>query len=111
MARTALVYYGDTFAGHLRETDEGYSFAYDPVYLSSGSAKPVSLTLPLRQETYISKTLFSFFDGLIPEGWLLSIAEQYWKIRHNDRFELLINLCEDAIGAVSIMPGKEEENG
>jgi len=35
-------------------------------------AQPVSLTLPLQAEAFVSPVLFPFFDGLIPEGWLLS---------------------------------------
>ena len=31
--RTAYVYVRETFAGHLRETDSGYSFLYDEKYL------------------------------------------------------------------------------
>lgn len=65
--RTAYVYVRNIFAGELCETDEGYSFAYDSDYLKRDNASPVSLTLPLTQEVYTSKTLFPFFDGLIPE--------------------------------------------
>ena len=68
--RTADVYVYNNFAGKLSETDEGYSFSYDKTYIKA-SNHPVSLTLPIREEPYKSKTLFSFFDGLIPEGWLL----------------------------------------
>jgi HipA-like protein len=39
-------------------------------------ARPVSLTLPIREAPYLSRVLFPFFDGLIPEGWLLDIAEK-----------------------------------
>ena len=35
---------------------------------------------------------FPFFDGLIPEGWLLDTGERHWKLNSRDRFELLINL-------------------
>jgi len=31
------------------------------------------------------RTLFPFFDGLIPEGWLLEFAEQTWKLDPGDR--------------------------
>jgi len=56
--------------------------------------------------------LFSFFDGLIPEGWLLNIASNHWKIDRTDRFALLITLCRDTIGAVTVEPvEKEEANG
>ncbi len=100
--RTAYVYVRDTFAGELRETDDGYSFAYDKAYLSLPDASSVSLTLPLKEEPYISKTIFSFFDGLIPEGWLLDVVSRNWKIDRNDRFGLLLVACRDSVGNVSI---------
>ena len=68
--RTAYVYVRDNFAGTLKETDAGYSFVYDNDYLESANPSAVSLTLPIQKEEYTSKTLFAFFDGLIPEGWL-----------------------------------------
>lgn len=103
--RKAYVYVRNTFAGVLSETDEGYSFSYTSEYLSRDNAGAVSLTLPLTEETYNSKTLFSFFDGLIPEGWLLDIVSRNWKIDQKDRFGLLLVACKDSIGNVSI---KEE---
>ena len=74
--RTAYVYVRDTFAGILKETDFGYSFIYDGEYLISENPSPISLTMPIRTEEYTSKTLFAFFDGLIPEGWLLCIRRR-----------------------------------
>lgn len=100
--RTAYVYVRHTFAGVLMETDAGYSFAYDDDYLKSDNPSAVSLTLPVRTEEYTSKTLFSFFDGLIPEGWLLDVVSKNWKIDRKDRFGLLLVACKDPIGNVSI---------
>lgn len=107
MARQAFVYYKESLAGYLAETDEGYTFVYDEAYLKSTSVMPISLTLPLQSKAFESRILFSFFDGLIPEGWLLNVAQNYWKLKGNDRFELLLTLCRDAIGAVSIKPQEE----
>ena len=104
--RTAYVYVRNIFAGILRETDEGYSFTYDKDYLNDRSASAVSLTLPLSPEIYTSKTLFSFFDGLIPEGWLLGVVSRNWKIDLKDRFGLLLVACKDSIGNVSIKEKK-----
>lgn len=104
--RTAYVYVRETFAGTLRETDSGYSFLYDAGYLKSENASAVSLTLPLQEEAYASKTLFAFFDGLIPEGWLLNIVTENWKIDRKDRFGLLLVACKDPIGNVSIRGAK-----
>ena len=105
--RTAYVYVRNIFAGTLEETDEGYSFKYDADYLQSQSASAVSLTLPLQPEDYTAKTLFPFFDGLIPEGWLLKIVTENWKIDRHDRFGVLLVACRDGIGNVSIREGKE----
>ena len=99
--RKAYVYIRNTFAGVLSETDQGYSFQYDQEYLSFSDSSPVSLTLPKRKE-YTSIFLFSFFDGLIPEGWLLNIVTQNWKIDKKDRFGILLVACHDPIGNVNI---------
>lgn len=90
-------------AGLLIENEEGYTFTYDATYLAKENAQPVSLTLPLSSKSYQSKTLFSFFDGLIPEGWLLEIAEKNWKLQERDRMGLLLVCCRDCIGAVSVV--------
>lgn len=78
--KQAKVFVGEMFAGVLTENDMGYEFQYNPEYLSSDEAHAVSLTLPLTDKPYKSNVLFPFFDGLIPEGWLLDIAEQSWEI-------------------------------
>ena len=105
--RTAYVYVRDTFAGTLKETDSGYSFLYDSNYLESENPSAVSLTLPMQKQEYTSKTHFSFFDGLIPEGWLLNIVSHNWKIDRKDRFGLLLVACKDPIGNVRIKEAKE----
>ena len=104
--KKANVYMYNELAGFLTETEDGYSFKYDVNYLTGSVKKPVSLTLPLQDKPYVSKTLFPFFDGLIPEGWLLEIAEKNWKLNARDRMGLLLACCRDCIGAVSI----EEDN-
>lgn len=103
--RTADIYVRNRFAGQLQETEEGYEFNYSEEYLSSESPSPVSLTMPLRNEPYCSKTLFPFFDGLIPEGWLLDVVTHNWKIDQRDRFGLLLVACKDCIGNVSVRNG------
>ncbi len=110
--KQAHVYIYSTLAGILTEDDKGYEFRYDANYINSADAEAISLTLPLTDIPYRDKVLFPFFDGLIPEGWLLDIAEQNWKISARDRFSLLLACCKDCIGNISIVPasGKEEAN-
>ena len=102
--RQAKIYNYDLFAGILTEDENGYTFQYDSDYLQSDDAQAVSLTLPLTSKPYIEKILFPFFDGLIPEGWLLDIAEKSWKLNRRDRMSLLLACCKDCIGSVSVEP-------
>ncbi len=92
----------EKMAGTLIEDENGFHFQYDPSYLKSKKAEPISLTLPLTNVAFESKTMLPFFDGLIPEGWLLDIAQKNWKLNPRDRMEILLKACQDCIGAVSI---------
>lgn len=105
--RQAEIYYKERLAGLLSEVDSGYEFAYMPEYLALKDARAVSLTLPLREEPYTSNVLFPFFDGLIPEGWLLDVAIRNTDISVLDRMSLLLLCCKDCIGAVSVIERKE----
>lgn len=103
MIRKARVYVKNIFAGILMETEDGgFSFTYDSDYLQKKDAKAVSLTLPLRKEPYVSQRLFSFFEGLIPEGWLLDVVIKNWKVMKNDRMGLLLTCCRECVGAVHV---------
>ncbi len=95
------------WAGNLIEDDEGYNFQYNKDYLNDKDAEPISLTLPLQEYPFNNDLLFPFFDGLIPEGWLLDIAEKNWKLNPRDRMGILLKTCYDCIGAVSIEPNEE----
>jgi len=106
--RAGEVYVRGVFAGVISETDTGYMFSYDRAYLDSDLPLPLSITMPLRDEEYTSSTLFSFFDGLIPEGWLLDVAVRSWKINRSDRFGLLLKCCRDCIGDVSVKEADHE---
>jgi serine/threonine-protein kinase HipA len=108
MNRSGNVYLKNIFCGVVSETDNGYSFEYNKEYLQNSQAQAVSLTMPLTEKKFQSKTLFAFFDGLIPEGWLLDIAEKNWKINNKDRMGLLLTCCKDCIGAVSVENNNEK---
>ncbi len=107
--KQARIYYKNLCAGILIEDAKGYTFMYNDAYLQADNAQPISLTLPLQQEAHHSNVLFPFFDGLIPEGWLLDIAERNWKINNRDRMALLLACCKDCIGAVRVEPIQTEE--
>ena len=108
--RKGKVFYNDILAGEIRESAEGgYIFIYDPYYIAHHAGKFLTFSMPVREAPYISDRLFLFFEGLIPEGWLLNIATKNWKLNPNDRMGLLLACCGNCIGAVSIEPVLEIE--
>lgn len=100
--RKAEIFINSEKAGVLKETETGYLFKYDSNYMSKSSPDPVSLTLPISKQSHESNVLFPFFDGLIPEGWLLDVVEQTWKVNPKDRMGILLVSCRDTIGNVSV---------
>ena len=99
--RETEVFYKNEPAGHLAETSGGYTFQYDPVFLKKNT--PISVSLPPRKEPYVSKELFPFFKGLLPEGWYLDIVSATQKVDPQDPFGILIaTASEDTIGAVTV---------
>lgn len=101
--RRANVLFQEKIAGILSEDEHGFHFQYEELYLKDEKSLAISLTLPKSNIPYESKMLFPFFDGLIPEGWLLNIAQKNWKINPRDRMGILLKTCTDCIGAVSII--------
>lgn len=109
--RQGKVFYGDHLAGIITETNEGeYEFKYDDGYVENHPDEFITFTMPVRKKLYKDKRLFPFFEGLIPEGWLLDIASQTWKINKNDRMGLLLACCQNCIGAVSVIPIIDEND-
>ena len=108
--RLGKVFYKNHLAGTIMETDGGeYVFQYDNQYVKDHPNDFITFTMPVNEKPYIEKRLFPFFDGLIPEGWLLDIASQNWKINKNDRMGLLLACCQNCIGAVSVEPLTEKD--
>ena len=109
--RQAEIYRKGILAGVLTEDSGEYRFCYEDLYLQNEDSQPVSLTLPLRKEAYVSPVLFAFFDGLIPEGWLLDVALRNTDISILDRMSLLLLCCKECIGSISVVSVSDNEGG
>lgn len=98
MSSKGRVFFKDQASGLIEKNNEGgFVFSYNE------KSPAVSWTLPASESVYKSEDLFPFFDGLIPEGWLLNLTEKNWKIPKNDRMTLLLTTCQDCIGATHIL--------
>jgi serine/threonine-protein kinase HipA len=109
MNRRARVRLDGVDVGTLRESDDGYEFRYLDAWLARPDAKPVSLTLPLRREPWLTKrSLHPYFENLLPEGWLLDLTTTKMKIAKDDAFGILLATASDCIGAVEIIADRDE---
>lgn len=102
--KSEKVYYNNILAGVIEELSTGeVQFSYAPEYLNDEKNPAISTSLPKRIEPFKEQGLPPFFDGLIPEGWLLTLAADIYKLNPiRDRFALLLATCQDTIGAVTI---------
>ena len=104
--RSGKIFKHDKSLGTLHETTSGsIVFSYDEAWRAN-EREWVSLTLPftLCDSPLEARNLPSFFDGLIPEGWLLDIACKLKPELNKDRFGLLLAIAKDCIGSVSVIP-------
>lgn len=99
--------------GILEELEQGKArFRYDVEWLSRPGAEPISRTMPLRPEPFDAVGVHPCFLGLLPEGWLFDLALARLKLSPADPFGLVLALCADCVGAVSIVPvSAEQVNG
>ena len=93
--RRCEVYIHGIKAGVLTEDEQGYAFTYDQPYLLGENNPPVSLTMPLQQQSYRSKSLFPFFFNMLSEGANRQLQSQLLHIAPEDY---------DTIGAVTVKP-------
>jgi serine/threonine-protein kinase HipA len=105
--RRAMVRLDGQPVATLSENGREITFLYDPQWLENRNAVPVSVTLPLTAEPYITNGLHPFFENLLPEGWLLDLSLKKLKLTKDDPFGILLATCADCIGAVEILPMTE----
>lgn len=90
----------------------GESFAYSEQWLSAPSAKPLSVTLPLRTELFPAKKMRPFFEGLLPEGGARSAIASRIHVSYAAYVKLLDAVGRECIGAISLQgPAETSEDG
>lgn len=101
--KKAEVYYNNILSGYLIKSEGKFIFKYTKEYLMDDSLPSISLTLPKRDEPYVSAFLFPFFYGLLAEGENKDMQCRVLKIDENDSFtRLLKTASEDTIGGVTV---------
>lgn len=88
-------------------------FTYDYAWLSMPGARPLSLSLPLREEPFNGDKVYSFFDNLLPDDPAIRARIQArFQLPTDQPFNLLASIGRDCIGAVQLceeMPNDSQE--
>lgn len=107
MTKTKEVFLNEVLVGKLFQVSGHTQFVYDKNYLSA-KKHPLSVSLPLREESFKKKECEPFFSGLLPEEEHRKIIASKFDIYSKNFFELLAQIGGECAGAVSVLPeGKE----
>ena len=84
-------------------------FAYFEHYLQDRNAVPVSISLPLQQESFSAERTKLFFEGLLPEGFTRRSVAQWLHLDENDYLSILHQLGRECLGAICILTEDETQ--
>jgi serine/threonine-protein kinase HipA len=100
------VYVGSSKVGMYSRAPSGAtSFRYDPDWLSSEKAFPISLSMPLSDRVWSGEGASSYFDGLLPDD--RTVREKIAAREQADSasiFDLLAVIGRDCVGALRFVP-------
>lgn len=104
------VFLNSRLVGQLRREPSGaISFQYDQSWLDWESALPVSLSLPIREQSYMGAPVWAVFENLLPDNDSLrrQIAA-HARAEGTDAYSLLGAIGHDCAGALQFLPQDSE---
>ena len=87
-------------AGYLVEWEKNKRYEFS--YLDEYSGPSISLTMPLAQKVYLFDQFPPFFDGFLPEGFMLEALLRKAKLDRDDRFEQLVRVGGEMVGNITV---------
>ena len=88
-------------------SSKGHLFRYDAAWLGDPLRRPLSLSLPLENETtpFSGDRVEFYFDNLLPDSQSIRkrLATRFGA-KSSGAFELLSKIGQDCVGAVQILP-------
>ena len=91
-------------------TTKGLVLTYEPAYLATPGALPLSLRLPLREQPYRDSIADEWLDGLLPEGPRRHAVGLRWGIPYRSTYAMLAAIGGECAGAVEVGFGEPDRN-
>jgi len=92
--------------GIFSKTSQGtHSFTYTKEWLKNPNARPISLSIPLGQSSYVGDEVYNYFDNLLPDNHQVRerIVTRH-QAKSTQPFDLLSTIGQDSIGALQLIP-------
>ncbi len=86
-----------------------HEFEYDKEWLKASEGRPLSLSIPLRSESYTDDRIQAYFDNLLPDNEQIRrrIQERFGTSTASS-FALLSEIGRDCVGAIQLLPEGSE---
>ncbi len=98
MNETLKVYLGDDHIGDLIQNNgQTLRFVYE-----NSAKEDISLKMPRSNKIYYHKSVYPFFENLLPEGDILQLLAKANGVSQNNPFSLLSVIGEDCAGAIHL---------
>jgi serine/threonine-protein kinase HipA len=98
--KRAKVYVDNIIAGELREIERGKKYEFE--YLEDYQGQSVSVKMPITKRLYEYNRFPPFFEGLLPEGFMLEFLLKQSKIDRDDLMSQLIKIGGNTVGNVNV---------
>ncbi len=100
------VFFNQSMVGILSLDDKRlFSFSYSGKWLEAPDAFPLSISLPLQDDTFPDHRAKPFFANLLPESAVRSLIARKLGVSEKNDFVLLKLLGGECAGAITILPG------
>lgn len=91
-------------------TGESYMdarFCYASDYIVRQGIRPISISLPLQEESFSVEVTKSYFEALLPEGFSRRAVANWTKTSEEDYLAILARLGQESLGAIKISSENE----
>lgn len=104
------LYMNNVRVGSLKKLPTGaMQFNYEPSWIVSPTAIPLSTSLPLAPKTYSGDVVINYFDNLLPDNdGIRKALAQRMALKSQEVYDLLAAIGRDCVGAVQLIPTDEE---
>lgn len=94
----------DVYVGNLSGTNtEDTVFTYAREYLDYNDSRPISISLPLTDQSFDATKTRTYFEGLLPEGFTRKCVAANLQTDEKDYISILSALGSECLGAIKIL--------